>query len=279
MKRSVLLWIIAFVLTILTAAYQRMTGPTYPLSGEANLNGKTIKYALDRTHGGEDNHLIKITTHDENITGILEWKRYKTSDEWTIDTMVYRSKEGWLTGLLPYQPPAGKLMYRIALEKNSNKVLLNNHLPVVIRFKGDVPIFIIIPHVILIFLAMLFSTRTGLEFFNKEPNYKKLAYWTFGLLILGGMIFGPIMQKYAFGAFWTGIPFGIDLTDNKTLIAVIGWIIALVAMKKTVNPKKWIIFASILMFIVYLIPHSVLGSELDYNEIDKNKNKIGQSVD
>ena len=279
MKRSVLLWIIAFVLTILTAAYQRMTGPTYPLSGEANLNGKTIKYALDRTHGGEDNHLIKITTHDENITGILEWKRYKTSDEWTIDTMVYRSKEGWLTGLLPYQPPAGKLMYRIALEKNSNKVLLNNHLPVVIRFKGDVPIFIIIPHVILIFLAMLFSTRTGLEFFNKEPNYKKLAYWTFGLLILGGMIFGPIMQKYAFGAFWTGIPFGIDLTDNKTLIAVIGWIIALVAMKKTVNPKKWIIFASILMFIVYLIPHSVLGSELDYNEIDKNKNRIGQSVD
>ena len=97
---------------------------------------------------------------------------------------------------------------------------------------------IIIPHVILIFMAMLFSTRTGLEFFNKEPNYKKLAYWTFGLLILGGMIFGPIMQKYAFGAFWTGVPFGIDLTDNKTLIAVIGWIIALVAIKKSAKPKR-----------------------------------------
>jgi hypothetical protein len=150
---------------------------------------------------------------------------------------------------------------------------------VVIRFKGDVPIFIIIPHVILIFMAMLFSTRTGLEFFNKEPNYKKLAYWTFGLLILGGMIFGPIMQKYAFGEFWTGIPFGIDLTDNKTLIAVIGWIIALVAIKKSANPKRWVIFASILMFIVYLIPHSVLGSELDYNEMDKQKNKIEQSAE
>ena len=123
-------------------------------------------------------------------------------------------------------------------------------------------------------MAMLFSTRTGLEFFNKQPNYKKLVYWTFGLLILGGMIFGPIMQKYAFGAFWTGVPFGIDLTDNKTLIAVIGWIIALVAMKKSANPKKWIIFASILMFLVYLIPHSVLGSELDYDEMDKQKNQI-----
>jgi hypothetical protein len=191
--------------------------------------------------------------------------------------MKYES--GFLTGLLPHQPPAGKLMYRIAIEKDSEKVVLNNSHPIVIRFKGDVPIFIIIPHVIFIFLAMLFSTRTGLEFFKKEPKYEKLVYWTFGLLILGGMIFGPIVQKYAFGEFWTGIPFGIDLTDNKTLIAVIGWIVALVAMKKSANPKRWIIFASILMFIVYLIPHSVLGSELDYNEMDKQKNKIEQGIE
>lgn len=274
MKKSVLLWIIAFVLTVLTAAYQRMTGPTYPISGEVKIENKIVKYSLDRSHGGEDDHQIKITTQDENITGILEWKRYKTSDDWKIDTMFYRSKEGRLIGLLPHQPPAGKLIYKISLSNNDKTIPLNDGHPVVIRFKGDVPIFVIIPHVILIFMAMLFSTRTGLEFFNKDPNYKKLVYWTFGLLILGGMIFGPIMQKYAFGAFWTGVPFGIDLTDNKTLIAVIGWIIALVAMKKSANPKRWIIFASILMFIVYLIPHSVLGSELDYDEMDKQKNQI-----
>ena len=277
MKRSILLWIIAIVLTVLTAAYQRMTGPTYPLSGETTLNGKTVKYALDRSHSGEDDHQIKITTDDEYIRGILEWKRFKTSDEWTKDTLMYQS--GYLTALLPHQPSAGKLIYKISLSKNDKTVPLNDGHPVVIRFKGDVPIFIIIPHVVLMFMAMLFSTRTGLEFFNKEPSYKNLAYWTFGLLILGGMIFGPIMQKYAFGEFWTGIPFGIDLTDNKTLIAVIGWIIALVAIKKSANPKRWIIFASILMFIVYLIPHSVLGSELDYNEMDKQQNKIEQSAE
>ena len=75
-----------------------------------------------------------------------------------------------VAGFLPHQTPAGKFMYRITLEKDSEKVFLNNSHPVVIRFQGDVPIFVIIPHVILIFMAMLFSTRTGLEFFNKEPN-------------------------------------------------------------------------------------------------------------
>lgn len=272
MKKSVLLWIIAFVLTVLTAAYQRMTGPTYPISGEVKIENKIVKYSLDRSHGGEDDHLLKIKTDDPNIYGMIFWKRFKTLDEWTKDSLMYQS--GYLTALLPHQPPAGKLIYKISLSQNDNTIPLNDGHPVIIRFKGDVPIFIIIPHVILIFMAMLFSTRTGLEFFNKEPNYKKLVYWTFGLLILGGMIFGPIMQKYAFGAFWTGVPFGIDLTDNKTLIAVIGWIIALIAMKKSENPKRWIIFASVLMFIIYLIPHSVLGSELNYDEMDKKKNQI-----
>lgn len=277
MKKSILLWVIAFVLTLLTAVYQRMTGPTYPVSGKVKIENTEVKYSLDRSHGGEDDHLFKIKTDNENISGIMEWKRYKTNDD--LHKLVMKYENGFLTGTLPHQPPAGKLIYKISLSKDGKSVDLNGGHPVVMRFKGDVPIFIIIPHVIFIFLAMLFSTRTGLEFFKKEPDYKKLVYWTFGLLLIGGLIFGPIVQKYAFGEFWTGVPFGIDLTDNKTLIAVIGWIIALIAMKKSANPKKWIIFASILMFVVYLIPHSVLGSELDYNEMDKQKNKIENNIE
>ena len=277
MKKSILLWIIAFILTVLTAAYQRMTGPTYPISGKISIDGKDINYSLDRSHGGDGDHLLKIKTDDPEISGLLQWKRYKTNDELNNDSLVYQS--GFLTGLLPHQPPAGKLMYLITLEKNGSTYQLNDAHPVVIRFKGDVPVAIIIPHVIFIFLAMLFSTRTGLEFFNKEPKYKKLSYWTFGLLILGGLIFGPIVQKYAFGEYWTGFPFGMDLTDNKTLIAFIGWAIAIFAIIKSANPKKWIIFAAIVMFIIFLIPHSVLGSELDYNELDKQNNKIEKSVE
>lgn len=274
MKRSTLLWIIAIVLTIITAIYQRVTGPTYPLTGSVLFDNQTIEYKLDRAHAGESDHIVSIETNDHNIKGKLFWKRFKTRDDWNIQEMNYNGKN--LTGILPKQPKAGKLIYKIELSKNNNKIYIPDE-PVVIRFRGDVPAAVIIPHVILIFLAMLFSTRTGLEYFNSTPNYKKLAYWTFALLILGGMIFGPIMQKYSFGEFWTGIPFGIDLTDNKTLIAVIGWIIALIALKKSSKPQRWIIFASILMFVIYLIPHSVLGSELDYNQLDEQK-KIEQQI-
>jgi hypothetical protein len=275
MKKSILLWVIAFVLTVFTAVYQRMTGPTYPISGETVLSGEVIEYKLDRTHGGEGDHLIELKVSDENTCGELVWKRYKTNDDWTKSEMV--KQDGKLIASLPHQPPAGKLIYHIILQNNDEVVVLPEREEVIIRFKGDVPIAFLIPHIIFIFGAMLLSTRTGLEYFNDGKKFKSLTILTFIFVIIGGFIFGPIVQKYAFGEFWTGFPFGHDLTDNKILVGFIGWLIALIAIYKFKNPKRWIVFASILMFIIFLIPHSLLGSELDYNETDNKTNSEIQS--
>lgn len=274
MKKSILLWLIAFVLTVFTAIYQRMTGPTYPISGEIVIGNKVINYKLDRTHGGEGDHPIEINVDDETISGQLFWKRYKTNDEWTSNAMVRIDEK--LVAYLPHQLPAGKLIYHIILQKNEDDVTLPASGEVVIRFKGDVPIYFLIPHIIFIFGAMLLSARTGLEYFNDGKKFKSLTILTFIFVIIGGFIFGPIVQKYAFGAFWTGFPFGHDLTDNKILVGFIGWLLALIALYKFKNPKRWIVFASILMFIIFLIPHSLLGSELDYNELDAKTNVENQ---
>lgn len=271
MKKFFWLWLLAFVLTVITAAYQRITGPTYPLSGEVNINGELIQYKLDRTHGGEGDHPITINFNDQKICGELYWKRYKTDDEWTSVDML--NKDGKLTALLPHQPPAGKLLYKIILQKDNTVVSLPEEGGIVFRFKGDVPIFFLIPHIIFIFGAMLFSTRTGLEYFNEGKKFKSLTILTFIFVIIGGFILGPIVQYYAFGEFWTGIPFGHDLTDNKVLIGFFGWLLALIALYKFKYPKRWIAFASILMFIIFLIPHSLLGSELDYSKLDESVKK------
>jgi len=80
------------------------------------------------------------------------------------------------------------------------------------------------------------------------------------------MIFGPLVQEYAFGDLWTGFPFGYDLTDNKTLIALIGWLAALWAMYKSPHPKRWILIAAAVTLVVFVIPHSLFGTELDYSQ-------------
>ena len=63
--------------------------------------------------------------------------------------------------------------------------------------------------------------------------------------------------------YWTGIPFGWDLTDNKTLIAFIFWILAVVMNRKKERPL-YTALAAFVLLLVYSIPHSLFGSELDY---------------
>ena len=271
MKKSFIIWIVALILTLLLAAFQRMTGPTYPVSGTVQFNNEIVEYEFDRSHGGKGDHTVKLTNDNKGIQAELYWKRFKTNDDWTRVIMI--RKDNILTADLPHQPKAGKLLYKVKLI-NQNVSIEIPEKPVVIRFKGAVPLYILIPHIIFIFGAMLLSTRTGLEAFSKEPKFKNLTIATLLFLFIGGGIFGPFAQFFAFDAYWTGFPVGYDLTDNKILIALIGWLIAAVMLKKSPNPKRWIAFASILLFVVFLIPHSVLGSELDYNKLDKQQKKM-----
>ena len=267
MKKTVTFWILAFVITAASAVYQRMTGPTYPVSGSASFAGGEVTYTFDRAHAGESDHTVKLETDRPAETASLEWKRFKTDDPWTAVTMEYA--EGAYRGDLPHQPPAGKLQYRVRLSEGDESLLLPADEPVIIRFRGEVPAVVLTLHVIAMFGAMLLSTRTGLEYFNPNPRLGRLVAWTVGFLIVGGMFLGPLMQKYAFGAFWTGWPFGTDLTDNKTLLALIAWLVAAAALFKAKNPRRWTLAASIVLLVVYMIPHSMLGSELDYKEVDR----------
>lgn len=269
--KSFLLWLLAFFLTIGSAYYQRITGPTYPISETKSFGNSNFSYKLDRSHSTSSDYEIKIPVKDSSISGFISWKRFKTNDEWTVSKMSFEN--GTLIANLPKQPAAGKLEYQVKFVHRDKELVANNGNPIIIRFKGDVPPAILIPHVIFIFAAMLFSLRTGIEALLKRQNIKKLTFYTVGVLILGGMIFGPLTQLYAFGALWTGFPFGYDLTDNKTLIAAIFWFIALASVILKKRERLFVIIAALVMLIIFLIPHSMFGSELDYNKLDKEKSK------
>ncbi len=263
MRSNLSLWIIAFILTSISAVFQRVTGPTYPVSGKVSINGRELFYRLERAHGGPTDHRVSIQTADSTIKGRLEWKKYRSAGPWISVPMIF--SRGALFADLPTQPPSGKLVYHIFLDDGSRQVTVPPHGDIVIRFKGIVPPLILIVHIGLMFLGMFVSTRAGLEFFRTDSDLRRLCYWSIGLLAGGGLIFGPIVQRYAFGSYWTGWPVGPDLTDNKTAIIVLAWVAASIALKKSQNPKRWALAAAIITLLLYLVPHSVLGSELEYS--------------
>jgi len=264
--KKVGLWVLALLLTLSAAVYQRLTGPTYPRRGTITINGTDISYRLPRSHEIGPDCEISVEVPNKDIFGYLLYKRYPTDDAW--EKIPMSRQEDFLSANLPQQPSSGKLAYRVYLSHQSGKNSLTGDEPLIIRFKDYVPRTILFPHVVIMFMAMLFSTRAGLEALDKKANPRKFVLWTVGLLFVGGIILGPLVQKFALGALWTGFPFGYDLTDNKTLIAFLGWIAALIAGRKGKPARGWVLGASILLFVVYLIPHSLLGSQLDYSKLD-----------
>jgi hypothetical protein len=264
--KSILWWGFAIIFTVVMAHYQKRTGPTYPISGTVKLNEKEYKYILIRTAEYEGDAEIALAVPDTSVSGSITYKRFKSDD--ALSTVPLLRKNDTLYFMMPKQPAAGKMMYEIELVTGNEKVKLNagNDEFVVMRFKGAVPLYILIPHILMMFLGLLFSTRTAIEALINGARTYKLALWTLGFLIVGGLILGPIVQKYAFGAYWTGWPFGHDLTDNKTLVMVLVWVFAIFKLRKDPKNKLWPIIAALMVLVVYLIPHSVLGSEIDHTK-------------
>ena len=272
------LWLMAIIITLSAAYYQRKTGPTNPKSESIVINGTTYDLRLIRSLGLDERPEVKLAVDDTTITARLLYKRFRTNDAYSVSDFTYRvypvdsfvmnrifniSEEKGFFAAVPEQPPAGKLEYYIEITDREGVKSLLKESPLVIRFKGAVPSWVLAPHILFMFLAMLLSTLSGLMALAKHPLYKKYSILTLVVLGIGGMILGPLVQKFAFGEFWTGVPMGWDLTDNKTLIAFIIWIIAVLVNRKKEKPICTII-ASVVLLIIFSIPHSLFGSELDF---------------
>lgn len=273
-KRSWLLWVITILFTLFIAVWQRSTGPTYPKKGQVEIGNEVIKYKLirsDEVEGETVETEISIKA-PENINGSYIYKRYKSFDEWTEKPLERRGDELILS--IPRQPKAGKMEYQISMTDGTQTVKFPEE-PVIMRYKGVVPkLPVLLPHVLMMLLAMIFSTRTGLEAIFRRHNTFRLSLWTLIFLSIGGLILGPIMQKYAFDAFWTGWPFGHDLTDNKTIVAWTFWLIAVIAVYKVRTRRVMVIIAAIILLAIYSIPHSMMGSEIDHTKTEAPKTEI-----
>ena len=276
MLKKIFIWVLTVFLALGAMIYQRSTGPSYPYKGSLQYEGVTYKYELLRSQETTDGARIKLPYFDgANYSAKLHYVRFQTND--SITSVDFRPGENsQFIAQLPPQPAAGKMEYYITgiidgkefniPEKGEDKIIL--------RYKDPVSNYILIPHILLMIIVIISGLRAGLSAFFNDGSMRKWAVAAFTAMTIGGMILGPLVQKSAFGEYWTGFPFGNDFTDNKTLIMWIVWALALAIVgfkpKKRENlSRALVLIAAVVTTVVYLIPHSMGGSSLDYNKVDQ----------
>ncbi len=270
--KPTLLWVLAVLLMGATVVYQRRTGPTHPLRGTVTVGGQALAYRLLRSE--ETVRDARVALPDPGGPATLVWRRFPTQEAWTRQAMVPEAREGRaeLAGYLPKQPPAGKVEYFVEVWKPLAPLRVPMGDPIVLRYKGPVPTPLLLAHLSMMFVAVLVGLRAGLEAVFGTQAPRPLLWLTLACMTLGGLILGPFVQKAAFGHYWTGFPWGYDLTDNKTLLMWGAWVLAILAAGLRPRPREgWsrvaVVAASLAMVGVYLIPHSLRGSQLDYSQV------------
>lgn len=273
--KKYLLWIAAVILMLAAVFYQRVTGPTNPYRGKFYFDIQEYKYKLIRTQETTDQAKIELPVPNiPKFDATLHYKRFGTED--SITSIPFVLQGGTYYAKLPLQPSAGKMVYHVTLNANDKafRIPEKEGEEIILRYKDPVPLFVLIPHILFMFLGVLFGIRAGLSALFDPKTMRLWSLITLISIIPGGLILGPIVQKYAFGAYWTGWPFGQDYTDNKMLVMWLVWVFVFIFAKWKLPEKekinRWLVgSATVVMLIMYLIPHSMGGSTLDYDKVDK----------
>ena len=229
MIKKVFIWVLAVFLAIAAMIYQRSTGPTYEYKGHLEHAGERYKYELLRSQETTEGATIEMPyVEGANYRASLHYKRYQTKDSITsLDFQLDENQQ--FVAQLPVQPAAGKMEYFVTgtLDGKEFNIPEKGEDRIVLRYKDPVSDFILVPHVSLMIIVIIFGIRAGLSALLDHGSMRRWAVIAFSAMTVGGMILGPLVQKSAFGEYWTGFPFGGDFTDNKMLIMWVVWALAL----------------------------------------------------
>jgi hypothetical protein len=251
MKKDIC-WLLAIVLTAYLAVLQLVMESTYPIVTEVNTGKQKISLQLIRSFEGDQACPIIFPIEDIAVKGYL---RYNLKSDTLKDEKVDLKREGdKLIGYLPGQVPATEMEYRIFLEREKIPLTVNEGKPVAIKFKGKVPLYLILANGFFITLVLLLSSLTGFYAVFGIKSYRWMIYLTVISSLFLSIFLYPLVQKYSLNI-WSYMP-KIWSLDSKILLASLIWLIALLLslfLRKL--QRIWPVFASIITIGLFLIPH------------------------
>ena len=281
-------YILAFILTLLLLIVARKLSSREPELIEVTYNDKKLAHTTVTEKVGPGKVRIEATlTTSESLDKYSLNLYYKIGKEGVkYSSLKMRSVEGapdkFITHL-PSQSKGKRAYYYLSLSDNKGKTiltlpqqidLLND--PLLIKFKGEVVPIILISHALAMFASVFFIALilfSALEILRGKDSLVKFSFYTLSATILsflGGVPLGILVTNQALGEYWGGFPIFTDVTDSKTSILILYWVILLFLMKgsafkkdKTLNLLKdktlafWGILGFLLTIMIYLIPHSI----------------------
>jgi len=278
--------LLALIFTIVLLVVARKLSSREPEYLEVTANGTKLSHTTVIEKIGPGKVKINANLSAPQSLGSYSLELFYRMGEGEYTNLRMNLIEGTsdqLSTFIPSQTKGKRAYYYLSLSDSQGKRiltlpekidLLND--PLLIKFKGEVSPAILIAHIVAMFASIFFVVLvlfSSLEVLWGKDSLRQLsihALFTTILSFLGGVPLGILVTNQTFGEYWGGFPIFTDVTDSKTSIMIIYWIIFLSLIKgsafkkdksKNLLSDKALAFFGILGFTltlaIYLVPHSL----------------------
>ena len=262
---------VAVILTIVLLGIARRISTRHPSDFSQQIGDVTASHTTVTEDFG-DGPVLDVQL--SSPTGLTALVFYSETDggPYVSDTLTGTS-DGF-TGVLPVLQKGSKWFYHIVILKGEKSVAVfppyGNQF---IKFKGHVPPHVLIPHIFCMFAIVFFGLLTVFSAFDltrgKGDLKKSLRYLLLTIIFafIGGFPLGYYVAYLAFGVGWGGIPFGWDITDNKTVLLFVFWLVTLILARRglkgesmAISENTYLILTVVSLAVTiftFMIPHSI----------------------
>jgi hypothetical protein len=197
-------------------------------------------------------------------------------------TAVSEISEGKWSARLPARERGSRIEYGILImreethDRGGSSVASSESGYYTIKYKGEVSVTVLVLHILCMFAAFFFIIEAlqgaiAMLWRGEDREFTVAqARWALLFTFLGGWPLGFILNWQRFGVMWEGWPFGYDVTDNKTQLVTILWLVIAGLSWKSFTcrrtgrdrlaPRKFafaVIAAALISLATYLVPHSL----------------------
>ncbi len=264
-------YVAALALTILMLGIARRISTRHPTDYSVEAGGITLSH-LTVTEDFGDGPKINIgASSTEGLKAIVYYSRVE-GGPYTADSLSRVADE--FSATLPILEKGSKWYYHIKVYQSENEIAkFPPGVDQFMKFKGHIPAYILIPHIFCMFATIFYGLLTVISAISvvrgKADIKQSVRYllWTVIFAFIGSFPLGYIVAYLAFGKGWDGIPIGWDITDNKTVILFLFWLVTFILARRGLKSERMaiskkaymsLVLASLIVtFIAFVIPHSI----------------------
>jgi hypothetical protein len=277
MRKRVLAGIL---ITLVIFVVARRISKNRPEEIEMTAGGVRITHTTVFEHvgPGQPEIVLNVEPHTELDAGVI----FRAPREEAFDTVgMSEISDGVWSARLPAGRKGDRLEYGFSIPRvgepgSGTAAQAGQRDYYLIKYKGEVSVTVLVLHILCMFAAFFFIIESMLGAFailtkgeDKEFTVAQTR-WVLLFTFLGGVPLGFVLNSQRFGPIWEGFPFGTDITDNKTQLIIIFWIIITAISWKSFVCRRTgrdiagpgvfataVIIASVLSLVLYLVPHSL----------------------